>query len=518
MWRVPSSSNRSKTSEFPFILNVSLSFSPLLPIILSNNRKDGQDFTLVFDLPPIPIAGHHPMVRLHVIFPSIVAPMANALYRKLWHDPVHKRDTASESATLKECFRFLNLTSRSFASVIQELNHELLAPIALFYLVLRGLDTIEDDMTIPLEKKIPLLRNFHNTMEIDGWQFHESNEKDKELLEKFDVVVTELKQLKKEYYDIIKEMTIKMGNGMADYAQNTEMIENGIQTIDEYELYCHYVAGLVGEGLTKLFVTSELANPKLAERPSLTESMGQFLQKTNIIRDIHEDWEEGRRWYPKEVWSKHVDKWEDLFDVSKREQALNCTSEMVLDAMKHIEECLFYMAGMREQSVFNFVAIPQTMAIATLELVFRNPAVFERNIKITKGDACEIMMQSTQNLHSVCEVFRKYIRRIHKKNDPRDPNFLAISAQCAKVEQFIETLYPRQDPKKLQAANQKRQNEQATSDPGEALVMFIVVGGSLLSMAAIMVSTCSSRRKYYVTNCVAARHCLVLWCSLRQHN
>lgn len=325
------------------------------------------------------------------------------------------------------------MTSRSFASVIQELNHELLVPITLFYLVLRGLDTIEDDMTISLDTKIPILRDFHNTMTQDGWQFHGSKEKDRELLEKFDVVVTELQQIKKPYYDIIKDMTLKMGNGMADYAQNTEMIKNGVQTIEEYELYCHYVAGLVGEGLTRLFVASNLANPKLADRPSLTESMGQFLQKTNIIRDIHEDWVDGRRWYPKEIWSKHVDKWENLFDLKYREQALNCVSEMVLDALKHSEECLFYMAGMRDQSAFNFVAIPQGMAIATMELCFRNPAVLERNIKISKGDACQIMLETTQNHQTACEVFRRYARRIQKKNDPRDPNYLAISARCAKV-------------------------------------------------------------------------------------
>lgn len=334
---------------------------------------------------------------------------------------------------MKECFRYLDATSRSFAAVIQELNHELLVPITLFYLVLRGLDTIEDDMTIPLEKKVPILRNFHETMTQDGWQFHESQEKDKELLEHFDVVVTELKKIKEPYFNIIKEMTVKMGNGMADYAQNTDMIENGVQTIDEYELYCHYVAGLVGEGLTKLFVESELGNPKLAERPTLTESMGQFLQKTNIIRDIHEDWQDGRRWYPKEIWSKHVDKWEDLFDPQHRGKALECISEMVLDALKHTEECLFYMAGIKDQSVFNFVAIPQGMAIATLELIFRNPDVLQKNVKISKGDACQIMFECTQNLVTVCDVFKKYARKIHEKNDPRDPNYLEISEACGNV-------------------------------------------------------------------------------------
>lgn len=306
-------------------------------------------------------------------------------------------------------------------------------PIALFYLVLRGLDTIEDDMTIPLDKKVGLLRNFHHTMEIDGWQFHESNEKDKELLEKFDNVVAELKRIKGPHYEIIKDMCEKMGNGMADYAQNDKMIKEGVQTVEEYELYCHYVAGLVGEGLTRLFLASELAHPKLADRPNLTESMGQFLQKTNIIRDIREDWDDGRRWWPKEVWGKHVDQWEDLFNPKYETQALNALSEMILDALKHVEECLFYMAGMKDQSCFNFVAIPQGMAVATLEVCFRNPDVLKKNVKITKGDACKIMLESTQNLFVECEIFRKYVRKIHQKNDPRDPNFLNISVQCAKV-------------------------------------------------------------------------------------
>ncbi|EWG41950.1 squalene synthase [Fusarium verticillioides 7600] len=408
---------------------------------------------------------------------------------KVWHDPVHQRDPSTESPELKECFRYLDMTSRSFAAVIQELNHELLVPITLFYLCLRGLDTIEDDMTIPLEKKVPLLRNFHITMEEDGWQFHESQEKDKELLEHFDVVVTELKKIKAPYYHIINDVTRKMGNGMADYAQNEEMIKNGVQTIEEYELYCHYVAGLVGEGLTRLFVESELANPKLAERPSLTESMAQFLQKTNIIRDIHEDWQDGRRWYPKEIWSQHVDKWEDMFDPSQQTKALECVSAMVLDALKHSEECLFYMAGIKDQSVFNFVAIPQGMAIATLELVFRNPDVLKRNVKITKGDACKIMFECTQNLYTVCEVFKRYARQIAKKNDPRDPNFLAISAQCAKIEQFIETLFPKQDPKKLAVTQAQVQNKEPTMDGGETLVLFGVVIAALVCISGLMIGT-----------------------------
>ncbi|KAL7620619.1 bifunctional farnesyl-diphosphate farnesyltransferase/squalene synthase [Parahypoxylon ruwenzoriense] len=406
---------------------------------------------------------------------------------KVWHEPVYKRDPSKETPTLRSCFELLNMTSRSFATVIQELQPEMLIPIALFYLVLRGLDTIEDDMTLSATTKEPMLREFSKYMKKDGWTFNDSgpNEKDRDLLVHFDDVIVELKKLDKKYYDIIEDITIKMGNGMADYALNAEFQE-GVKTIDQYEEYCHYVAGLVGEGLTRIFVEGNTANPALLERMELTESMGQLLQKTNIIRDVHEDFEDKRRFWPNDIWTKYVDKWEDMFDPKYRTQAVYCSSEMVLNALKHADECLFYMAGIKEQSVFNFVAIPQTMAMATLELVFQNPKIFYSHIKITKGDACHLMMQSTQNLQVVCDVFRTYARRIAKKNDPRDPHFLEISVACGKIEQFIETLFPTQDAKKLTAIQEAQGQEGAQSDFWEALLLVGAVVFALLFVSGLM--------------------------------
>lgn len=290
-------------------------------------------------------------------------------------------------------------------------------------------------MTISVAKKEPILRDFHNIIDQTGWTFNDNgpNEKDRDLLVHFDAIIHEFSLLKPAYKVIIKSITKKMGDGMADYVINAEQNANGVNTIKEYELYCHYVAGLVGEGCTRLFVEAKLANPALLQRPELSESMGQFLQKTNIIRDIKEDFDDKRRFWPKEIWSKHVDNFDDLFKPENLQIALNCSSEMVLNSLQHAEECLFYMAGIKDQSVFNFVAIPQSMAIATLEIVFQNPKLFKQNVKITKGDACDLMMKSSQNLRSVCEIFSKYAKRIHKKNSPKDPNFLQISIACGKV-------------------------------------------------------------------------------------
>lgn len=327
------------------------------------------------------------------------------------------------------------MTSRSFSAVIQELHPELLVPVALFYLILRGLDTIEDDMTISLAAKDPLLRNFHKIIEKEGWNFDGNgpNEKDRELLVQFQNVTEEFNKVKPVYRDIIRDITEKMGNGMADYCANAEHNEHGVDTISDYDLYCYYVAGLVGNGLTRLFFESGFAHPALLQNAAFHTSMGLFLQKTNIIRDVREDFDDKRIFWPKEIWSKHVDKFEDLFKPENLEAALNCSSEMVLNSICHVNECLMYLAGLKEQSVFNFAAIPQSMAIATLELVFRNPQIFQKNVKITKGEACRIMTLSTQNNRTLSGVFKDYTRRIHRKNTPRDPNFLKISIQCGKV-------------------------------------------------------------------------------------
>lgn len=71
------------------------------------------------------------------------------------------------------CYQTLSKVSRSFSSVILELCPELRMPICIFYLVLRGLDTVEDDMSIPLAKKLKLLKEFASHLEEPGWNSRE---------------------------------------------------------------------------------------------------------------------------------------------------------------------------------------------------------------------------------------------------------------------------------------------------------------------------------------------------------
>ncbi|KAG7897415.1 hypothetical protein KL935_005224 [Ogataea polymorpha] len=324
-----------------------------------------------------------------------------------------------------------------------ELNPELRNVVMLFYLVLRALDTIEDDMTLDTELKILMLRTFDSKLNLKEWTFHGSgpNEKDRIVLVNFDSILTEYHKLQPKYQDIIKDVTRKMGNGMADYVVNEEFNFNGVATVKDYDLYCHYVAGLVGEGLTRMIAAADFGHPDLANKMYLSDSMGLFLQKTNIIRDFREDLEDGRSFWPKEIWAKHTDKLANFAKPEHLQEALNCSSELVLNVLDHVKDVLVYLSMVYDHSTYCFCAIPQVMAIATLALVFQNPYVFQRNVKIRKGETCSLILEC-RTYQGVLNVFSRYLRVIHHKCPVSDPLYLEIGMKCGELEQFIEELNP----------------------------------------------------------------------------
>jgi farnesyl-diphosphate farnesyltransferase len=133
------------------------------------------------------------------------------------------------------------------------------------------------------------------------------NEKDRHLLVDFQIVIEEFLALPTKFQDVIADITNQMGNGMADYASGDHRENTAVATIKDFDLYCHYVAGLVGWGLSDLFAASGLEDPAIAKDKRLSDSMGLFLQKTNIIRDYREDLDDGRQFWPKEIWGKYTD-------------------------------------------------------------------------------------------------------------------------------------------------------------------------------------------------------------------
>ncbi|KAG0632443.1 hypothetical protein M758_1G329000 [Ceratodon purpureus] len=332
------------------------------------------------------------------------------------------------------CYRMLTRVSRSFSIVIQQLRPELRDAICVFYLVLRGLDTIEDDMAIPIEIKVPILKTFHKHIYDPSWKFICGEKNYKELMNKFELVSNAFLNLEEGYQSVIAEMTDRMGNGMAKF------IESEVITVDDYDEYCHYVAGLVGLGLSRLFHASGLEE---FQPDDLSNSMGLFLQKTNIIRDYLEDINEipaPRMFWPHEIWGKFGTKLEDFKHEDNSENAVKCLNAMITNALTHAIDCLRYMEAIEDEDNLRFCAIPQIMAIATLAECYNNINVFRGVVKIRRGITAKIMqMRSMDDVHG---AFFDFSKKIARKIDDKDPSARATRKHIENIMEHCELHFP----------------------------------------------------------------------------
>jgi len=315
--------------------------------------------------------------------------------------------------------------------VIEGLCEELRTPVCVFYLVLRALDTVEDDIHIPREMKDRHLANFHKYLVSpdavpddlatygDGGYL--------ELMQQYRRVVKTYLRCSPAVQEVISNGTKRMADGMLEYLD----VQGKVEKKREYDVYCFYVAGVVGLGLSDLFAVTGLepalrcttgpchlaASTDTVDRsygPTHTYdaasnpenitcaavAMGLLLQKTNIVRDYLEDINDKRLWWPAEVWRCWTTDPETFRDGNAA--ALGCLNQLVTDALRHVAGCNAYLALLTEPTVFFFCAVPQAMAIATMAHVFNNPTVFTGVVKVTKAEACEAM--------AACKDMKTYTR------------------------------------------------------------------------------------------------------------
>jgi len=312
------------------------------------------------------------------------------------------------------CDDILVKVSRSFAAVIQQLPSTMLVDILVFYLVLRALDTIEDDTTAFASNKIKVnhLLSFHKkALKNKKWSMEGVGAGDeRRLLEEFPKAHRVYAALRPESRKVIEDITKRMAEGMAEFVGKD--LGQGTVDIDQYNRYCHFVAGLVGEGLSRLFAASRLEDNSFGSEVFLSDQMGLFLQKTNIIRDYLEDYVDKRAFWPQSVWKKYslsgdLGYFANQDDPLARVKARECLNELVTDALELVPDCLEYMAKLQCQEIFRFCAIPQVMAIATLDKCYANMDVFTGVVKIRKGLSCKLILR-TNNLCEVHETFYNF--------------------------------------------------------------------------------------------------------------
>jgi farnesyl-diphosphate farnesyltransferase len=310
--------------------------------------------------------------------------------------------------------------------------------------------------------KVEHLIDFYKNALVDpNWTLKGVGEGDERLLlEEFFKCQKVYSKLNPQSQRIIADINQRMATGMAEFVDKD--MGQGTVDVSQYNRYCHFVAGLVGEGLSRLFAASGLEKATFASELHLSDQMGLFLQKVNIIRDYLEDYVDGRAWWPQSIWKKYsisgdLGYFVNQDDAEVRKQSLACLNELVTDALELAPDCLAYMSKLQCAEIFRFCAIPQVMAIATLDKLYANPDIFTGVVKIRKGLSCKLILQTSTvaELHSIFHKFSSSIASKARKEREKgvvDPSYDRTIKACDAVVELTEHTRLRRSKPSLVAA------------------------------------------------------------------
>ncbi|KAI3831604.1 hypothetical protein MKX03_017452 [Papaver bracteatum] len=291
-------------------------------------------------------------------------------------------------------------------AIHQCLDPELRNTFCVLHLVLRALDTVEDDMNIPSDIKVPILENFY--LHIYDSDLHLScgtKKHHKDLMDQY-------------HHEVIVETTKRMGAGMAKF------VLKEVETVDDYNEYCHIVNGIVWVKMSKYFHTSNLKEE--VSRDHLCNSLGLISQKQHIIQDFMEDLNKipkAPMHWRRQIWGKYVDKLGGLAYEENSEKALCCLNDMVTDALSHAESCLEYLSALQDPVILRFFDIPLVICIGTLTFCYNNIEVFRGGMKIRHVIRfCAKVIGKMKSLSDVYGAFYDILGTLKTKISNNDPN------------------------------------------------------------------------------------------------
>ena len=194
--------------------------------------------------------------------------------------------------------RHLDAVSRSFAFCIPQLAEPFRGRVALAYLLFRVLDTVEDAPFEDRERQQALFELFRRSVRDkqaagQAAQLARALPKgltpaEASLMQVADVLIGDGWELPEEPRTILFGALDRMAQGMAGYARRGATLR--LIDLEDVCRYCCFVAGVVGEMLTRLWSLDGGAPPSLLS----AYRFGLFLQKVNILKDQREDEALGR--------------------------------------------------------------------------------------------------------------------------------------------------------------------------------------------------------------------------------
>lgn len=331
------------------------------------------------------------------------------------------------------CVSQLNSVSRTFALTLNQVSEPLRTYLSIGYLACRVPDTIEDTADLDTETKSNALRAFKNAINppnpdsvsemFDALPSELPETDDWELVEETERVVQLLAELPTDVQEAILPWCREMVDGMVKYiVQNPDVPGIRIQTMDELEDYCYYVAGTVGHLISDTLLTIDKNTDVKEEKlHQWAEEYGLLLQLVNIAKDVHDDYQaENSVFIPiKKLESKGITP-SEVTSSSARPVVSSVVREIVEHAEKYETGTQDYISALSQwdDKTQTGLATPYVLASATLRETRRNADIApqKEDVKISRDEVFEILerLQDECSVPELADTVRS--QPIHKSN------------------------------------------------------------------------------------------------------
>lgn len=288
--------------------------------------------------------------------------------------------------------------SRTFALTIPQLPEGLVKPIANAYLLCRIVDTIEDEVALNSVQKRRFCEKFIKVVETNQLAESLAAELSPLLSEKTipaeHVLIRELPRVIRitHSFDAPQREALSlcvsiMGKGMAEYQDRD--LSHGLANLAEMDKYCYYVAGVVGEMLTRLFChySKDIAAHR-EDMMNLAVSFGQGLQMTNILKDLWDDHSRQVCWLPRDIFDTAGFDLTTLKPEHHNPHFHQGFKELIAVAHGHLKDALAYtlLIPAEETGMREFCLWALGMAMLTLRKINQNIDFSDSSqVKITRN-------------------------------------------------------------------------------------------------------------------------------------
>ena len=301
----------------------------------------------------------------------------------------------NEPPAVSFCREVLPAVSRTFALNIPLLPRPLDTAVMVAYLLCRILDTLEDEAHGPasavLLAELARLGTLPPGWEADARRFSQEAAgvlraqtpvAELRLVEGTPQVLEALALHAAPVREHVAACVKTMASGMGKMGDKGRASGGGLglESLEETLEYCYYVAGTVGEMLTRLFVWY---SPAVARRAGQLEphsvAFGNALQLVNILKDVREDLERGSCWLPRTLLAEYGLTPEALLEPARRDEALKAHGRLVAVANQELRKAFEYVLALprEERGIRLFCLWPLFLAVMTLRKVYGNGAVLE---------------------------------------------------------------------------------------------------------------------------------------------